>query len=71
MLSGSEVQCPGLLKNNKPVIFQLPLKLSELQTTEKTIGLLFLKYIYRFKPFTKKSWNPEPILHLLAPSGHS
>ena len=42
-----------LFKNNKPIVFQLFLKLTEFQTTEKTIGLLFSNNILFLKYSSK------------------
>ena len=40
--SGALFDNKVLFKNNRPILFQLFLKLTELQTTGKTMSLLFL-----------------------------
>ena len=55
-----------LFKNNRPIVFQLFLRLTKLQTVEKTMSLLFLNNTFSLnilpKPFAKKkdprSWVP-------------
>ena len=66
-----------LFKNNRPIVFQLFLKLTKLQTVEKTISLLFLNNTFFLnilpKPFTEKK-DPRtwvPFRTFFAPSGHS